>query len=251
VPDFELWHALVLIAAGTLGGFINVMAGGGSIITVPVLLFLGVPGPVANGSNRIAILAQNLTALSTFRRAGRHHLRLGLSLALCATPGAVLGAWIGAQLSGEAFNRVLAGVMLAVMVLMASDRGRPSGNTADQPRRLWLGHVLMVAAGFWGGFIQIGMGFLLMPILNRVMGLDLVTTNVLKVTIVAVYTAAALAVFATTSEVLWLVGGVLAIGNALGGFLGARLTLSRGELWIRRVLFAAITAMVIKLLFFT
>jgi uncharacterized membrane protein YfcA len=250
VPDLELWQALVLIAAGTAGGFINVMAGGGSIITVPVMLFLGVPGPVANGSNRIAILAQNISAISTFRRAGRFHLKLGLSLAACATPGAALGAWIGARLSGETFNTVLAVVMLAVMVLMATGKSKTHATETTTPQRRVIGHLLMVAAGFWGGFIQIGMGFILMPILNRVMGLDLVTTNILKVTVVAVYTAVALAVFALTSEVLWLVGGVLAIGNSLGGWLGARLTLSRGDIWIRRILYAAITVMVIKLLFF-
>lgn len=246
----ELWQVAALIAAGTVGGFINVMAGGGSIITVPVMLFLGVPGPVANGSNRIAILAQNLTAITTFFRGGHAHFKLSLTLALCATPGAVLGAWVGAQLSGEAFNTVLAGVMLAVMVLMYTGGPKPNSTPESSSRRILAGHLLMVAAGFWGGFIQIGMGFILMPILNRVMGLDLVTTNVHKVFIVAVYTVAALAVFAVTSEVLWLVGGVLAVGNMFGGYLGARLSLAGGEVWIRRLLFVAITGMVVKLLFF-
>ena len=103
----------------------------------------------------------------------------------------------------------------------------------------------MVLAGFWGGFIQIGMGFILMPILNRVMGLDLVSTNVYKVAIVAVYTVGALAVFALGGEVYWLIGGVLALGNSLGGYVGAKLTLSKGDELIRRVLVVAIIAMVV------
>ncbi len=251
MPELELWSIAVLIAAGTLGGFINVVAGGGSLLTVPVMIFLGVPGPIANGTNRVAILAQNLSAITTFKRAGRSHLRLGMTLALAATPGAVLGAWIGAQLSSARFNQVLALVMIGVMLLMYTGGGKSADRTAEHPQHLRLGHILMFFAGLWGGFIQIGMGFILMPILHRVMGLDLVTTNILKVTIVAVYTLAALVVFVLTSEVLWLVGGVLAIGNALGGFLGARLTLSHGEVWIRRLLFVAITAMVTKLLFFS
>lgn len=249
--ELTLTEAVILIAAGITGGFINVMAGGGSIITVPVMLFLGVPGPVANGSNRIAILAQNLTAIGTFLQGGRSHFKLSLTLAMCATPGAVLGAWVGAQLTDEAFNRILAGIMLAVLVLMYTDQRRAVHSAAMSQRRLVTGHALMVLAGFWGGFIQIGMGFILMPILNRVMGLDLVTTNIHKVFIVGVYTLAALLVFATTSEVLWLVGGVLAIGNAIGGFFGARLTLASGEKWIRRVLLVAITGMILKLLFFS
>jgi uncharacterized membrane protein YfcA len=108
----------------------------------------------------------------------------------------------------------------------------------------------MVFAGFWGGFIQIGVGFILMPILNRVMGLDLVSTNAHKCFIVAVYTLGALVVFSLQSEVLWLIGAVLAIGNSLGGYLGAKLTLTQGEGLIRKVLTLAIIGMVIKLLFF-
>jgi uncharacterized membrane protein YfcA len=108
----------------------------------------------------------------------------------------------------------------------------------------------MAAAGFWGGFIQIGMGFVVLPIMHRVMGLSLVNTNILKVFIIFTYTLLAIFVFAATSEVLWVVGAIAAIGNVAGGIVGARLTLSHGEVLIRRVLTAAIIAMVIKLLFF-
>ena len=108
----------------------------------------------------------------------------------------------------------------------------------------------MVAAGCWGGFIQIGMGFILLPILHRVMGLHLVTVNVLKTFITAGYTVVAMAVFIVTSDILWLVGGVLAVGNSLGGFLGAKLTIHKGEVLIRRFMTVAIIVLVIKLVFF-
>lgn len=247
----EAWHIAALVGAGCIGGFINVMAGGGSIITVPVMIFLGVPGPIANGTNRIAILAQNITAVSTFFRSGVSHFRLSLSLAACAIPGAVAGALVGATLNPEVFNTVLAVVMVAVLILMQTGGAKAVTAESTPPKNLLYGHLLMIAAGFWGGFIQIGMGFILMPILNRVMGLDLVTTNVHKVFIVGLYTLAALLVFATTSEIMWLVGGILAVGNSLGGYLGAKMTLKRGDVLIKRVLLVAITAMIIKLLFFT
>src|SRR6056300_531641 len=99
--DLALWHYGVLIAAGTVGGIINVMAGGGSILTVPLMILLGVPGPVANGTNRIAILAQNLTATATFHHNGLTQWRLGFSLTACAVPGAAVGAWVGSSLRGE------------------------------------------------------------------------------------------------------------------------------------------------------
>lgn len=242
---------LILGLVGIAAGWLNVLAGGGSLLTVPVMLFMGVPGPVANGTNRIAILAQNVTAVATFRRRGYSDFKLGLSLAAAASAGAVGGASLGVNLDGEWFDRVLALVMIGVMLLMASghDQIKP-GKHAEPARNLLAGHLLMVAAGFWGGFIQIGVGFILMPILHRVLGLDLVRVNMHKVLIVLVYTVVALLVFASQVELLWWTGVGLAVGNSIGGWLGAHTTISHGETLIRRVLYLALSAFIIKLLFF-
>ena len=248
--ELELWQYAALIAAGTLGGMINVMAAGGSMITVPIMVFMGLPGPVANGTNRIAIFAQNMTAIGAFYRKGISNFKLSLSLGACAIPGATIGAWVGTQVHGELFNTVLAVIMLAVLVFMQTGGVKTKPGQGSQAENLLAGHLLMVAVGFWGGFIHIGVGFLIMPVLNRVMGLDLVTTNAHKVFIVNVYTVLALVIFALNGDVLWIVGAVLAIGNSLGGYLGAKLTISKGEPLIRRVLFVAILAMVVRLLFF-
>jgi uncharacterized membrane protein YfcA len=249
--ELDLWHALLLGAVGIVAGFLNVMAGGGSLLTVPVMVFMGLPGPVANGTNRIAILAQNMTAVVTFFRRGFSDFRLSLTLAACALPGSLLGAVVGTRLDGVWFNRVLALVMLVVMLIMHFDRGTARRPENYQPtrRQLVAGHLLMVGAGFWGGFIQMGVGFILMPILNRAMGLDLVRTNMHKVFIIAVYTVAALAVFATQVEVLWAVGLALAVGNSIGGYLGAHFTISSGERLIRVVLNLVLVIFIIKLLF--
>lgn len=249
--DFELWHAALLVAVGVVSGFLNVMAGGGSLLSVPVMVFMGMPGPVANGTNRIAILAQNITAIITFARRGFSDFRLSLSLAACAVPGAAAGAMLGTQLDGAWFNRALALVMIGVMLIMHFDRGAAAGgeHLAPSRRRLLAGHLLMVGAGFWGGFIQIGVGFIIMPILNRVMGLDLVRTNMHKVFIIGVYTLMALLVFASQVELLWAMGLALALGNSLGGYLGAHFTVQKGEKLIRTILNIVLIAFIIKLLF--
>lgn len=249
--ELALWQGGLLVAVGIIGGFVNVMAGGGSLITVPVMVFMGLPGPVANGTNRIAILAQNLSAIVAFARRGFRDFRLSLTLAACAIPGAVAGALVGAQLQGVWFNRALAFIMVGVMLVMHFDRGAAERPEDYQPTRTQLlrGHLLMVGAGFWGGFIQLGVGFILMPILNRVMGLDLVRTNMHKVFIIAVYTVVALAVFASQVELIWAVGLALALGNAIGGYLGAHFTVSRGEHLIRLVLNLVLIGFIIKLLF--
>ena len=172
---------------------------------MPVMVFMGIPGPVANGTNRIAILAQNLTAIATFARRGFRDFKLSHTLALCAIPGAIAGAMLGVQLEGVWFNRALALIMVAVMLIMYFDKGqtRPSRmHTSPRRSNSCGGHLLMIGVGFWGGFIQLGIGFIIMPVLNRVMGLDLVRTNMHKVFIVAVYTVIALLVFASQVELL-------------------------------------------------
>lgn len=246
----ELWHIALLVAVGTASGFLNVLAGGGSLLTVPVMVFLGLPGPVANGTNRIAILAQNLTAVATFARRGFSEFRLSLTLAACALPGAIAGALVGTRLEGDGFNRALAVIMLLIMLVMHFDKGAKAHaeNHQPTPKQRLQGHLLMIGAGFWGGFIQLGVGFILMPILNRVMGMDLVRTNMHKVFIVASYSLVALFIFAHQVELLWQVGLALALGNALGGYLGATFTISKGEVWVRRILNLVLLLFIAKLL---
>ena len=248
--ELELWHAGLLFTVGIVAGFLNVMAGGGSLLTVPVMVFMGLPGPVANGTNRIAILAQNLTAIATFARHGFRDFRLSLSLAACAIPGAVAGAFLGVHLEGIWFNRALALIMLGVLLVMHFDRGTQERPENYQPTRkqLLTGHLLMVGVGFWGGIIQLGIGFIIMPVLNRVMGFDLVRTNMHKVFVIAAYTVVALLIFASQVELLWMVGLALAAGNSIGGYLGARFTVRGGERMIRWVLNIVLLAFIVKLL---
>lgn len=249
--EAEPWQLGLLIAVGIVSGFLNTVAGGGSLLTVPVMVFMGIPGAVANGTNRIAILAQSVAAIGTFARRGFSELRLSLSLSACAIPGAVIGALVGVRLDGVWFNRALALVMLAVMLLMHFDKGAAKQAADHQPtrRQMLYGHVLMLGVGFWGGFIQVGVGFIIMPVLNRVMGLDLVRTNMHKVFIIGAYTIAALLVFASQIQLLWIIGIALAVGHAIGGWLGAHLSIRGGERLIRRVLNAVLVIFVLKLLF--
>ena len=247
--EVELWQLVLLTATGALAGIINVMAGGGSLMSVPMMLFLGVPGPVANGTNRISIIAQNIVAVRTFFRRGFSDLRLSLSLAAAATPGAILGALVGVRLDGVWFDRVLAVVMIGVLILMQLPTKKRSGESLPMTRqRLILGHVLMFLAGCWGGFIQIGVGFILMPILHRVMGMDLVRTNMHKVFIALSYNIIAVAIFASAVSIHWQFGLALALGNSIGGYFGARFSVQGGEVWIRRVFTLVLVIFIAKLL---
>ena len=253
--SLELWQYLLLAIAGFAAGWINVLAGGGSLLTVPPMLFFGLPGPVANGTNRIAVIAQNFTAVLGFRQKGFSDFKLSMSLAGAASIGAFIGALVGVQLDGVWFDRLIAAVIVAVIILMATGvddavQSGPANLATSKPRNLVLGHILIIGAGFWGGFIQIAVGFIMIPILYRVMGLDLVRVNMHKVFIALVFSLVSLAVFAAKLDIDWLAGLALAIGNAAGGYLGARNAVEKGSDFIKRVLYVVLVAMVIKLLFF-
>ncbi|NND82773.1 MAG: sulfite exporter TauE/SafE family protein [Gammaproteobacteria bacterium] len=242
---------LLLLATGIATGFLNVMAGGGSMLSVPIMIFLGVPGTVANATNRIAILPQNISAVIAFARRGFSNFRLSLSLGLCTIPGALVGSYVAAHVPNDQFNTLLAIIMIMVLVVMSLPQGEVL-QARENPtrRRLIAGHACMVLIGFWGGFIHIGVGFLLMPVLNRVMQLDLITTNAHKVFIVLCYTTVALAVFASQLEMLWSYGLALAVGTTIGAWLAANLQVNKGVGTIKITLNIVVVAFIIKLLFF-
>jgi len=257
----ELWHYLLLAVLGVIAGTLNVLAGGGSLLTLPAMVFLGLDGAVANGTNRVAILAQNVTAVGGFRSLGFSDMKLSFSLALAALPGGICGALLGTMVRGELFNRVLGAVLIGVLLFMtlqrfqevrkgSGDKGETEKTESGGPsrRQLILGHLAMVAVGFYGGFIQAGVGFLLMAALHRVLGLDLVRVNMHKVFIVGFFTSAALIIFAARGQVLWIPGLALAVGNSIGGWLGSQLSVLKGENWIRNALYVALFLMAIKLL---
>ncbi len=248
----ELIYLILIALTGVIAGFVNVMAGGGSLLTMPLMkLLLGLDGPQVNGTNRIAIGAGAVSAVAGFFKKGYADFRLSLTLALCSVPGAVLGALMGTTLRGVWFNRVLALVMVLVLIIMSlkNKRATPSAIGPVMTRgRLLAGHALMLGAGFYGGFIQAGVGFILMTILHKVMGLDLVRVNMHKVFIVMVYTVVALTIYATRGHVLWIPGLCLAAGDSAGSWMGTHVAIKKGEHLTRMVFNIAVIALALKLL---
>ncbi len=156
----------------------------------------------------------------------------------------------GVRLAGVWFERVLAMIMLAMLFIMVTGAGQKPVAAGAKAKNLLLGHILFIGAGFYGGFIQIGVGLIQLPILNRVMGLDLVRANMHKVFVAFVFSIVSLAVFASQVEIAWATGFALAAGYALGGWLGAHAAVAKGEELIKKVFYLALVAMAIKLMFF-
>ena len=243
--------AILLLAAGCASGFLNVIAGGGSLITLPLLLHLGYSAPMANGTNRVAVIAQSLAAVATFRSKGHSDARTSLCMSALVIPGAVIGGIAGVRISGRLFDILLALVMLAVAALTAVRIWRPPARhpSGTRPARGGIpGALALVAIGFYGGFLQVGVGFLIMAALERIFRMDLLTVNMHKVFLALAFTAAAFPVFVIHNQVDWKAGAVLALGNASGAWISTHLQIRRGEKFIRIVFLAAILLMAADLL---
>ncbi len=246
----EIWQIIVVIVVGIVGGFVNTLAGGGSLLTLPALIFIGLPSAVANGTNRVAILLQNLTAVAGFKQQGLSDFKFSLGLSVPAVVGAIVGAKLAMDISDALFQKVLAAVMLLVvgLILWNPTRRWQKGQAVLSPKRRLLAMVAFFFVGVYGGFIQAGVGFIIIAALVLITGLDLVHTNSHKVFVVGVYTLAALATFALSGKVNWGIGLVLGVGNGIGGWIGSQWAVVGGEKWIKVVLAVAVVAMAAKLL---
>jgi len=239
---------VILVAVGVAAGTLNVIAAGGSLLTLPVLIFLGLPPTVANGTNRVAILVQNVGAVWSFHRhrviEWRWIPRAGVPAAL----GAVLGAWLAIRIGDDAFRRILAGVIIAAAVWTLWDPLKRHASAAEHESPHWgLGFALVFfGIGIYGGFVQAGVGFLVLAAVT-VLGLDFVRGNALKVLIALLFTPLALLVFSLSGKVDWVAGAALALGNLLGGLMGVRLSVLKGHRWIRRVVMVTVVIFAIRL----
>ena len=245
MPD--LISLIVLIAIGVIAGFINVTAGGGSSLTLPALIFLGLDTSVANGTNRIAILLQNVSAVQSFKKEKFFDLKKSIQISLFTIPGAIAGALFAVRLEDELFKIILGIIMIGIIVSMILPKNK-SVNDEEEPKMNVGIYLSMLGIGFYGGFIQVGVGFLLMASLQKLMKLDLVRVNMYKVFIVLVYTIPAITIFIFTDNINWLFGIFLAIGNSIGGWWGAKIQVKKGEGVIKVVLVIAIFLMALKLL---
>ncbi len=244
----DLLKLVALAGIGGLAGFLNVTAGGGSLLSLPFLIFLGLPPTAANGTNRIAILVQNIFATTRFHRFQVIPKGVTLITAGPAVVGAILGAQIAVDIDQLLFKRLLAVIMVVVMALIFFGPGSREANPSHTPgrrARFWL-PVAFLGVGLYGGFIQGGIGFLLIAVLSLA-GYDLVRTNALKVLVILCFTPFALLVFVLHGQVDVVKGLVLACGNALGAWLASRMVVEKGQRFIRWIVMLAVLGFAAKL----
>ena len=249
----EWFEVLFIVAIGFIAGFLNTVAGGGSLITLPILIFLGLPPAVANGTNRIAIFSQNIFGVLGFRSKGVSDFPYSIWLGLSAFFGAIIGAKIAVDIPGNLFNKILA-ILIVVVVLFPILRKKQS-DAADLVERMnrkyrVIGVITFFFIGIYGGFIQAGVGFIIIAALTIINRISLVKTNSIKVFVVLVYTISALFIFILEGKIHWGYGLILAAGNSTGSWIASRLSVRKGDNWIQWFIIVTVIGLAIKLWFF-
>lgn len=247
--EFNLLHVILLFGTGIAAGFLNTVAFGGSLLALPMLIFLGLESAVANGTNRIAIFFQNFSAIMGFRRKGVSDFSYSILLAVPAVIGAVIGATIAVDIKDSVFNLILAVVMIAMLVLTLlnpTERLKDRIENGGKHSKI-IPMVVFFFIGIYGGFIQAGVGLLIITALRLLTGMDLVRTNAIKVFVIFFYTVVALGIFIMEGKVNWYLGPTLAVGNACGAWLGSHWAVEKGDKWIKVMLIVAVIAFAIRL----
>ncbi len=245
---------LILLAfIGLVTGVINTLAGGGSLLTLPMLIFLGLPPSVANGTNRVAILIQSIVTNAGFRSKGINTYPFSIYFGISATLGAILGAQLAIEIDGALFNKILAIIMVVVVAYLVLNRKSTLEDLAERVsgKHLWTSIILFFFVGIYGGFIQAGVGFLMLLVLSGINRFSLVKSNALKIVITGIYTVFAVIIFYLNDKINWEYGLILAAGNALGGWFASRWSVNKGDGLVKIFLVIMVIIMAIKLWFFT
>ena len=248
----DLFQIFLLLTVGFLAGVINTLAGGGSIFTLPVLIFLGLPPNIANGTNRIAIVVQSISGALGYKSKGVSTFPFNIYLGISASIGAILGAQIAIDLDGLLFNKILAIVMVVIGLLILIKSKNLNLKLPERLTGKYLIYSIIVFffIGIYGGFINAGVGIVIMLFLNRVNHLSLIKTNATKVVIVFIYSTIALVLFAVNDSVNWKLGILMAIGTSFGAWWASRWSVKKGDRVIRIAMLFTIVIMAFKLWFF-
>jgi uncharacterized membrane protein YfcA len=238
--EMSWWFAGLLLSTGVIAGVINTLAGGGSNLTLPALMVMGMPPDVANATNRIGVFAQSVVGVKAF---DQHDMLARGDIWPILWPtliGAALGSGLASYMPGALLKPLLLGAMLSMALIILLKPGvvsPPTGvkpyKVAERPSAWWV----LLAAGFYGGFVQAGVGFILIAALAGSLRYDLMRTNALKMLCTGLFTLVALVIFIARGQVEWIPGLVLALGTMVGARLGVSFALQVSQKTLKWFLF--------------
>jgi uncharacterized protein len=245
----EWYYLLLLVPAGFVAGFINTLAGSGSLLTLPLFMAFGLPAPVANGTNRIGIFLQGMVGVWTYRKEKIIDFRTALKLGIPSVLGSLIGTLIAVDINEQVMETTIGVLLLAMffLILLAPDRFLKSRQGAGS-LPFWAQMLVFFVIGIYGGFIQAGVGFFILGGLVLASGFDLVKANALKVLLIFLYTPFSLAIFMFNHQVDYKMGLITSIGMMAGAWVGVKVTVKWGPKLVRVILLAVILVAAVKLL---
>ncbi len=238
-----------LVLLGIFVGFVNTLSGSGSLLTLPFLISLGLPANVANGTNRIAILLQNVVGVASFKKQKVFEFKEAVWLTIPAIIGAVIGASVAVKISDALMEKIIAGILVFMFLLLIF---KPNMWLREQAKDLktkpnFVQFIVLFFVGIYGGFIQAGVGLFLLAGLVLGAGFDLVKANAVKGFIILLYTVFALSIFIYNDSVDYKIGLILAGGNMAGAFIASRFAVDWGPKFVRYVLLVVLFLASLKL----
>lgn len=236
---------ILIFLAGVTAGFMNTLAGGGSTLTIPVLILAGVPANLANTTNRIAIWFQTGVASAKFHKKGKLSIKPYIHITISAIIGAVIGSFYAIEINSANFEKVLSVIFVLILILMFKPKKFQDKVAKKIPK--WAECLIFLLVGLYGGFIQAGVGFIFLASLNLVEKSNLVEANATKSFIIFVYTTFAFIIFIISGKIMWKLGLLLTCGNVTGAYIGVNTAIKGGEKVIRIVIVIAVVLAILKM----
>jgi uncharacterized membrane protein YfcA len=239
---------VVIIITGIFVGFINTLSGGGSVISLSLLILLGLPANIANGTNRISIFFQTFSSVSSFAKQKMFDSMKPIWLGIPATVGAVIGAYVAVDVKEKVIEIAIcvAMVIMVFFLFYKPDKWLKENSMLLKKKIKWWQIIIFFAVGFYGGFIQVGVGYFLLMSLVLGVGYDLVKANAVKNLIVFFYAIFALLVFMIDGKVNYLYGVILSIGSVIGALIASWLAVKRGAGFIRAVIVLSVVITILQ-----
>lgn len=243
---------ILLIFVGVLVGFINTLAGGGSSVLYPILIFMGMPIHMAIGTSRVGFVSQGIFSLAGFKSKGIFLFPFNLYVALSAMVGGLIGAWISLQTSAQNLTKILAVIMILIAIIMIVQSKIKKFNLPERitGKWLWISFIVYFFIGMYGGFIQAGMGFMIILAGTLINRFNLAQANSIKALIVLILTIPTLYMFAVKGHVHWQAGFAIAIGTAVGSWLTSRWSVKVNDKYVRYIITVIIVSLAVKLWFY-
>ena len=251
---FLAYMSILDILISFLGGFcagsINTLAGFGSIITLTIYMdILGLPGHIANATNRINVMASSSVSTITFYRYNKLDLSKSAWHLFIIILGAVIGIYLATIISSTQFKSAFSYVLIPIfIILLINPKKMITPDPEAKPISKWILFPLLFFAGIYAGFIQAGFGVILLILLVMLAKQDLVKSNAIKVAVVTFYTIVALVIFQLKGMLFWKTGLAMAVGQGFGGYLMARNAskMKDANVWAYRLLIAIVSLVIIK-----